>query len=715
MSTRRLQGITSFFEPRSIAVAGVSIDPNKLGSIIFANLVENSEKGLLKAAVYSLNPSHDRIGNRPCYPSIRALPEIPELLIVAVPESQTVALIRTAARSGVKAAVVITGGYAEVGNVAVEKEIGGVAARHGMRILGPNTIGLVDTWSGVDSLFLRPTKPLPGGSIVSMLKPLRGKIAIITQSGHLGEVIAEELAANGVGIRALVGTGNQLDVSVEDVIQYFAEDNRTKVIAVYLEGVRDGRRFIETAARVTRKKPLIVFKVGKTGAGARAALTHTASMVGDYEVYQAAFRQAGVIEAKTLQELVDYSVSLLMLPIALGRRLAIVTNAGGVGAIAADEAVKAELKVEPPTASSRRALVREFEGEGFASNATLGNPVDLTASVNTDQFARAVAKVMAFPEFELGLVLPTHHAPGMDYDVGERLGEVISKSGKPVVSCVIGNSELAVRIYREFMKRGIPSFPTPERAVRALAAVPRYAESKMTARSPGTTFESTRKRFRKGVGPLSPREVSRLLRSYGIDEPESVVVRSEEDIAKLDKSIFPAACKLLSKEMLHKTERGGVAVDVHDESEAAASLERFRKLAAREKIRFDGMLVQRMVRNGVELILGGTRDQTFGPVVIFGLGGTYTELAHDFRLAVAPVSILEARRMIGEGKMGEIMGGYRGRPILGMARLARVVSDFSKIMAENPQIEQLEVNPLMATQREVLAVDARVILGPESN
>ena len=218
----------SFFQPRSVAVAGVSTDPNKMGSIIFSNLLSNQKKGLLKAGVYALNPAHDRIGDEPCYPSIAALPEVPELLIVAVPESLTPGLMRTAARAGVKAAVVVTSGYAEAGKGDVEKAIGEDAAKHGMRILGPNTIGLQDTRSGVDSLFLRPTKELPDGSeVVSLLSPLEGEVAIITQSGHLGETISAELASNGVGIRALVGTGNQLDVSVADVIQYFADDPHT--------------------------------------------------------------------------------------------------------------------------------------------------------------------------------------------------------------------------------------------------------------------------------------------------------------------------------------------------------------------------------------------------------------------------------------------------------------------------------------------------------
>ena len=705
-----VKGMTSFFEPRSIAVAGVSTDPNKLGSIIFANMIDNQKKGLLKAPVYALNPARDRIGDQPCYPSIDALPETPELLIVAVPEAQTLALIRAASRAGVKAAVMITGGYAEIGKKDVEWEIGKVASKYGMRILGPNTIGLVDTWSGVDSLFLRPTKTLPDGSqVVSMLKPLKGEVAIITQSGHLGEVVAEELAASGVGVRAIVGTGNQIDVSVEDVIDYFAEDGHTRVISVYLEGVHDGRQFMEAVARAVKKKPVVVFKVGKTGVGARAALTHTASLVGDYEVYQAALRQSGAIEAQSLQELIDFSVSSLMLPITRGKRLAIVTNAGGVGAIAADEAASIGLQVDPLRNEARRKIRSTFAGEAFVANSSLGNPIDLTASVSSDQFVRVVELVAARPEYDLLLVLPTHHAPGMQFDIAEKLGEVIRRSGKAVVCCVIGNSEFSSRIHLEFMSKGIPCFPTPERAVHALVVAPEYAAAEKATwetRVPHVRPMS----FGRDAGPLHQEEVSVLLRSYGIDEPKSIIVESTKDHRKLEKFGFPVVCKLLSADILHKTELGGVVLNVRDVAEAERTYIRFRKIAAKQHARFEGMLVQEMTKGGVELLLGGTRDPTFGPTVVLGLGGIYTELLREYRLAVSPITAQEARRMLVSETLTKALGGYRGGPKVSVSRLCGVVSTFSSIMVDNPSIGQMEVNPLMATRNRILAVDTRVVI-----
>ena len=710
MPRKRTRGVEIFFEPESIAVAGVSQDPNKMGSNIFSNSVANRKRGLLKAKVYALNPAHDRVGDQPCYASIGALPEPPELLIVAVPESMTPGLIRDAARARVGAAVIITGGYAETGRGDAERAIGKEAATHGMRILGPNTIGVLDTKTGVDTLFLRPTKKLPDGSeVASLLSPLRGGIAIITQSGHLGETVSEELASNGVGIRALVGTGNQLDVSIADVMQYFADDADTKVMAVYIEGLRDGRRFMEAARHASAKKPVVVFKVGKTDVGARAALTHTASLVGDYEVYRAAFRQSGLIEAVTLQELIDDSVALSMLPRGGGGRLVIVTNAGGVGAIASDEAQRLGLRVERLSDGAVRSLASQFEKEAFASNASFHNPVDLTASVATDQLVRATEAVLALDECDAVVVMPTHQTPAMDYDVGRRLADAISGTKKPVVACVIGKAELAGRIHREFMARGVPSFPTPERAVRSLAAAVSYS-SKPTTPPAAAARRKPALRLGPRSGPLEQRKVSRILESCVIDEPRSANVRSRKDLEKL-RLKFPVACKLLSEGLVHKSDAGGVALDVRDRGGAEEAFARFREIAGTKRVRLRGMLVQEMVGKSAELILGGMRDPAFGPVVALGLGGIYTEVLRGVNLAVAPVTPDEARGALIRGRVGTVVAGYRGSPRVDTDRLARVISNFSWLMVENPRISQMEVNPLMASGNEILAADARVIVG----
>lgn len=696
-------GLDSFFEPGSIAVAGASTDPNKLGSIIFANLLANRRSGILKARVYALNPAHGAIGSEPCYPSVEALPEAPELLIVAVPAPLTLGMVESAGAAGVKAVILIPGGYAEVGNKLEEGEIAQTARKHGMRVLGPNTIGLVDTRSGVDSLFLRPTKTLPGGGeVVSHVKPLVGGVVVVTQSGFLGEAVASELATRGVGVRAIVGTGNQVDVSVDDVMEHFARDRHTEVIVVYVEGLRDGRRFMRAAASA---KPVVVFKVGKTERGARAALTHTSSMVGDYDVYRAAFRQAGAVEAGSLQELVDFAIAFQILPKVTGRRLVILTNAGGVGAVAADEAVGLGLRVEALTQTSEIGLRGEFRGSAFMANSSLANPIDLTASVSSDDFARVTEYALGLREYDAAVLLPTHQAPGMLFDAGERLADVAAKSGKPVSVCVIGEDEMARRIRGQLLARGIPSYPTPERAVRALAAVSRYAELARRSKASRLAKEVRWPGPVKNRAPMEHGQVSRLLRRYGIAEPKSAVVGGGRDVV-LRGVRFPVACKLIAREAVHKTDIGGVVLNVGSAAGAREARSKLSRLARRRGLEYGGMLVQEMVR-GVELLLGATRDPTFGPVVTLGMGGTYAEVMKEYRLAIAPVSVGVARGMLTGTKMGTILEGYRGGPMVSVEKLCRTISSFSKILAENPEIVEAEINPLVASEQGVFAVDAR--------
>jgi acyl-CoA synthetase (NDP forming) len=713
MAVTSPSGIRGFFEPTSIAVVGVSTDQSKLASIIFSNLVRNKERGKLKASVYPLNPSHNFVGGQKCYPRFDALPEVPELAVIVVPASLAVAVVKDAAKVGVKAAVMITGGFAEAGKKELEQEMLAAARKSGMRLLGPNTIGLLDTTSGVDSLFLRRTKRLrTGREVVSLLKPLKGGVVIITQSGHLGEIVSEELAVNGIGLRALVGTGNQLDISVEDVVEYFAGDARAKVIAVYLEGVEDGRRFMRVASAAAKAKPVIVFKMGKTRAGALAALTHTASLVGDYEVYRAAFREAGVVEAESLQELVDYCVTFSLLGQRPGRRLLISTNAGGVGAVAADEAELNGLDVNPLSVETSSAVRSCLGKSSFVSTTALSNPLDLTATVTTESFVKATEMALASADYDMALVLPTHQTPAIDPDISERMAKSLLRTAKPVCVCVMGRATLAKMINADFLRRGIPSFPTPERAVRALAALSSYAALSSNSTAPPVVSSRDRMSFLAGAsGPLSPPMIGRLLSEYDVPQPRSVFLGPSADPAEAGDLRFPIACKLVSSELLHKTEAGGVILNVSDAAELASAVSRLRRLATQLRIKFEGVLVQEMAGEGTELLLGSTRNRVFGPTLVLGAGGKYAELIRDYSLAIAPLGIDAAKGLVTGEKISPLLSGYRGGQRVRIDELARVVSRFSKILVENPSINQIEVNPLIASEDGVTAVDVRAIVG----
>jgi acyl-CoA synthetase (NDP forming) len=712
-----LGGLSPLFSPRSIAVVGASEDQTKVASIIYSKLSQNAASGRLKAVVYPVNPHHKALRGRRCYPDVLSLPRIPDLLITAVPVGSTVELVEQSIRRGVKAIIIIAGGFGEAGRPELERRIALSAARKGTRILGPNTIGILDTRSGVDTLFLPSRKLLPTGrSVRSLLPPLRGGVLIVTQSGHLGEIVAEELRSNHVGVRAIVGVGNQLDVSVEDVLEHFSRDRYTKMMAVYLEGVKHGRRFMAMASQAAKRKPVVVFKLGKTEAGAKAALTHTASMVGDYQVYRAAFRQAGLVEATSLEELVDDCIAFSLLPDSRGNRMAILTNAGGTGAIAADESSRVGLRVEPLGRSLSDRLKREFGKASFSEIVDIGNPLDLTATATTDEFVRAFRIVAGSKGCDLLLAFPTHQPPTVDYTIVEQVAKIAKECGKPVAVGCMGSSELSELFHEGFLKGGVASYRTPERAVRALRAVAEYGELKAVGNDVKEPSEGARLAWlcsRKGF--LSVRDNTRLLGEYGIRAPESFMMRERKDVRLAqERLVFPVVAKLNSRKVIHKADQGAVILDVGDVVSLEAAFSKLRQKCDALGFPFEGVLVQEMVRGGVELMLGSIRDLTFGPTLIFGIGGTRTELLRDYVMAIGKVGERQAMRLMDGLRMGSILDGYRGGPKADRRKVARIVSRFSCILEENAPVHQMEINPLMASADDVVAVDTRTLVGGAS-
>ena len=708
-----MNGVESFFAPRSIAIAGVSVNPSKVASVIFSNLIRNARSGLLKASVYAINPRYRKIGDEPCYRDVDSLPEVPELFVVAVPLGLTVDLVRQACNRGSKAIIIITGGFGEAGHEDLEAEIRSITSAKGVRVLGPNTIGLLDTTSGVDTLFLPTTKKLPSGrEVVSLNPPSKGGVVIVTQSGHLGEIIAEELGANQIGVRALVGVGNQLDVSIGDVVEHFADDPQTKVVALYLEGLKDGRRFLREVSRAAKSKPVVVFKLGKSQAGARAALTHTASMVGDYQVYCSAFRKAGLLEAETLEDLVDYCTALSLAPAASGNRILIITNAGGSGAIAADRSDRTGLRVEPLSDRTVSGIRSAFADSSFIRIVSLNNPLDLTATATTEEFVAISEYLVTSPDYDLMVVVPTHQPPSIEYDIVEGIVKVAKKTKKPVVVCIMGTSELAHMLHSEFLSNGVASFPSPERAIGALWALVQSQKLRAGISPPEELRSDDRISWLKERnGFLLQLDASRLLAEYGIDSGRWIVASSKEDLAKAVRTIgFPLVCKLLSKDLIHKTEKNAVRLNVKSRAELASTFEELRALAAQSKLHFDGVLVQEMLEKGVEMILGSLRDPTFGPTVILGMGGVYTEVLKDFAMGVAPVDESEAADMIASLRMRTLLRGFRNLRKTDEAALAAVVAKFSRMLVENPSLKEAEINPLIAVGGRMVAVDSRIIV-----
>ncbi len=698
------RNIEAFFTPRGIAVVGVSTDPNKPSSAIFKRLLLNKEEGLLKVPIYPVNPKYEEVDGHKVYPSVSAIDGDVNLVIISIPAELTPQVIEDSGRKGVKAAVVVSGGFAESGRKDLEEKLVSVARKYGIRIMGPNTIGLLDPYTGVDTLFLPRRKKLSTGEeLESLPKPERGNLAIITQSGALGEITMDSLLKSGVGTRALVGVGNQADLGVEEFMEYFADDEKTKAIMLYLEGVKDGRKFTRSAYKTLQKKPVIVLKAGKTGAGARAALTHTASMVGNIEVYRGVFKQLGMVEAKDIEEFIDFGKAFSYLDPPKGKRLLVISNAGGAAVLASDAAPPYGLQLPKFGEDEVEKLEELKKRRVILPMVVLSNPLDLTGSATNETIIETYRALATSDQFDMHLIIPTHQPPTLDEKVVDGVAEVARNVGKSVVGCELGESEWSKLIRRRLDEMGIPSYPTPERAVRALYSLTLYRRKEYAEPE---LAEKDRLEWLP-EGEMRMDTASRVMKEYGIHMPESAFAHTPEEANKLAEGMgFPVVLKARVTGISHKTDIGGVILGLENGQEVERA---FREVSGRVSMKgfeFEGVYVQKMVP-GVEAILGSIRDEQFGPIVSVGVGGIYTELFHDISVRVAPVSKEEALEMLEELRLKKLLDGFRGMEPVDKDALAGLIERFSRILPENPSITQIEINPLMCTGREFYAVDVR--------
>lgn len=473
------RALDPFFYPKAIAVIGASREENKPGHVIFKILLENRRRGILKAEVYPVNPRADEILGVPVYKSVSDLPPGVDLGVVVVPAKIVPRVLDEMGAKGIRAAIVISAGFSEIGRRDLEEELARTAKRHGIRVIGPNCIGIFSPWSGVDTVFLPYHKRLSDGrKILSMPRPKPGHVALLSQSGAVGTAALDYMAGEGIGLSHFVSFGNKVDVDESELIDYLAEDERTRVILLYIENVKDGRRFLEAAARATVKKPVVALKAGRTKAGTRAAASHTAAVAGIDEIYEAAFRRSGVIRAYDLEELFDYAKAFVKQPPPRGPRIAIVTDGGGAGVMATDMAELSGLEV-PELEGEVREKLEEKKREGvFPEFSQLGNPVDLTGSATSEMFVEATKILLESDAVDGVVVLALHQVPGIPDPVklAEDIAGLASNYDKPVIAVDTGWSEAAILEREVFEREGIPAYPIPERAVKAMAALYRYGE-----------------------------------------------------------------------------------------------------------------------------------------------------------------------------------------------------------------------------------------------
>ncbi len=467
-----IEQLRAFFEPSSIAVVGASRYADKAGHVIFKNLAENRRRGLLKAELYPVNPKAKMVLGFPCYPSLAKVPGPVDLVVVVVPAKYVPDVMREAARKDARAAIIISSGFSEIGNHELEEEVVRIGRDAGIRILGPNCLGVFDPYTGVDTLFLPETKVLrTGEEYVATPRPMPGNVAFLSQSGAFGAAALDYMTGTELGLSKFVSFGNRCDVDECDMMHFLKEDERTKVILMYLESVKDGRYFMEVACDVAKQKPIVALKAGRTSAGARAAKSHTGSIAGVDEIYDAAFAQCGVIRVRNMEQFFDAGRALLMQPLARGPNVAIITDAGGPGIMAVDECELRGLKV-PELPEETKAKLRKLIEEGrIPPFAAIGNPIDLTGSATAEMFEEALKVVLADPEIHGVIIMGLHHVPALSEDYVDRVAELAKSADKPVVACDIGETEMASYIRRRFNKLGIPAFESPEDAAMAMWAL----------------------------------------------------------------------------------------------------------------------------------------------------------------------------------------------------------------------------------------------------
>ncbi|MHC1709932.1 MAG: acetate--CoA ligase alpha subunit [Methanomassiliicoccales archaeon] len=693
------------FEPASVAVIGASAERNKVGNIILGNIIESGFKGPL----YPINPRYPEIMGLKCYPRITDVPGTVEMAVVVVPAKFVLQVMEECGQKGVKAAVVISAGFKEVGleGAKLEKQLGEIAHRYGMRVLGPNCLGLVNTHHHMNATFAQEG-------------PREGNIAISSQSGAICVVILDWAANINIGFSKFISVGNKLDVDEGHLLEYLREDPHTKVIGMYIEGTDRGREFLRQAELTTRVKPVIALKAGRTSSGAKAASSHTGAMSGSDKVYDAAMRQAGVVRVKNIEEMFDLLQAFSTMPLPDGEGVAIVTNAGGLGVMAADACSDNGLTL----ASFEPATIEKLK-EKLPPAASLYNPIDVVGDADAERYDHAIRTVMDDPNVScvVALLAPTDLVDISS--VARTLTAFAGSSPKPIVTSFVGGKEMMAPI--EMLKAaGIPNYPSPDRGIRALAAMVEHRRSLERKESHAVKpIEADHEAVREVISSvrgegrlaLSENEGKRILKAYGIATPQEGIANDLTSALKLAGEIgYPVVMKVESPDIAHKTDVGGVVLDVDDPQELERSYQVMLS-KVREKMpkaRVTGVSIQRMVK-GREVIVGMVRDDQFGPVITFGLGGIFVEIMRDVTQGIAPLDRDDVERMVRSIRAYPMLAGARGKRPGDIPALVDVILKISQMAMEFPELEELEMNPVMVGDEGtgVIAVDALVTIKGE--
>jgi len=694
--------LEAFFNPRSVAVIGASRSKEKLGHGVLANLIEYGYPG----QIYPINPKADEILGLKCYPSVLDVPGPIDLAIVVIPAQFVAAVLEECGQKGVKGVVIISAGFREAGREGVKRErkIVDIAKRYKMRLVGPNCLGIIDTVCPLNASFAAGMPP-------------KGTIAFMSQSGALCTAILDWALAAGIGFSHFVSLGNKADVAEVDLLEAWENDPHSNVILTYIEGLPAGRKFMEVARRVTRRIPVIAVKAGTTSAGSRAVSSHTGSLAGSERAYEAAFRQSGVLRAESIQHLFDYSLAFAYQPVLRGKRIAIVTNAGGPGVMATDALEREGLSL----ASLSRDTI-EFLRTHLPPAANIYNPVDVLGDALADRYGLALEAVLKDKNVDGVIVILTPQVMTKIEETARLVGEIAARYDKPVLGCFMGEAKVSAGI-KILNEHKIPNYPFPERAVGAMRAMMDYRrwlerpplkveEFEVDREKVKEIFAQVRAEGRVTIGDAEAREI---MQAYGIPIPQSKLARTPEEAVEIAEEIgYPVVMKVASPDILHKTDIGGVKLNIASATDVrdAFDLLVYRATRFMPDAEIWGCLVQEMVKEAKEVIVGMNCDPQFGPLVMFGLGGIYVEALRDVSFRVAPFSRQEAEEMIREIRSYELLKGVRGERPADIAAIVDCLLRVSQLATDFPEIVELDINPLMVKEAGggAVAVDMRLVL-----
>ncbi len=694
--------IRLLFEPRGVAVVGASSDAGKLGNRVLGNIVAGGYRG----RVYPVNPRGGQLFGLPVLASVEDACGEVDVAVITVPAHRVLDVVEACGRKGVRFLVVITSGFSEVGEVELERRVVEAARSHGMRLVGPNVLGVYSSASSLNATF-------------GPAEVLAGNLGVISQSGAIGSAMIGKTAVENLGLSAFVSVGNKADVDEADLLAYMVEDPRTRAVLLYMEGVREGRRFLHALAAATAVKPVVIIKAGRSRRGAMAAASHTGSLAGADEVFDAVVGQAGAVRAESIDEALDWCKFLVGSPRPRANSALVVTNGGGIGVLAADACERHGVEM----ASFTGDMARAFEGvvPPFGS---VKNPVDLTGQATAEDYDDALEAALELDG--VGSVVCLYcetqvlDAEALTRVVRERWAEF--KERRPVVFSFFGGRQLEEAI-RDLRAEGVPVFPDVYQAVSCLGALMRHERGSALAitgdvapECPPVVREVVLGALTEGRTFLLAHEARRVVEAAGIATPRAEVARGlYEALEAAGRVGYPVAMKVVSRDIVHKTDAGGVALDLQNEGEVVdayqAVVRRCREYDPRARI--EGVEVSRMVTGGAETIVGGRRDATFGPLIMFGLGGVYVEVLKDVTFRALPLAPGELRRMVSEVRSYPLLTGARGMEQRDVEAVVSTMERVSQLVLGCELITDVELNPLVALDRGdgAVALDARILLG----